>query len=111
MRELTLLLSHPQDAFFAQVEAKRDPSLKEKAFAVQQHQDIVAVSVLCRHSCAQTACQLTLSAAGELQSQGCRRAQAHAAAAGIRKHLLSRPSAAACASIIVPCRRERCCSP
>ena len=35
------------DAFFAQVEAQRDPSLP-KAIAVQQHQDIIAVSYAAR---------------------------------------------------------------
>ena len=37
-----------QDDFFGQVELKRDPSLQGRAFAIQQHHDIIAVSYLGR---------------------------------------------------------------
>lgn len=38
------------DAMFCQVEQRRDPSLRGRAFAVQQHQDIIAVNYPARHA-------------------------------------------------------------
>jgi nucleotidyltransferase/DNA polymerase involved in DNA repair len=45
-----LVLHCDLDAFFVQVEQQRNPSLRGKAIAIQQHQDIIATNYLARQA-------------------------------------------------------------